>query len=174
MVRSLRANNHTLPSHLRLCSLFIASYGSQGLRWRYSNPPLSCLGNVSLNTFPKQWRIVADVVLYKFRVVSKEIRRLAFSRSPCFLHTSISSFDITLLDGRVKLSVYVILCEVMSELCISWDPWGMGGCKLPQLWKLILHGAPLQLFANRPGRWKVAALETKRQEQICNLTSGVI
>jgi hypothetical protein len=37
--RSLRTNNHTLPSHLRLCSLLVASYGSQGLRWRYSNPP---------------------------------------------------------------------------------------------------------------------------------------
>jgi hypothetical protein len=39
LVRSLRTNNHTLPSHLRLCSLYVASYGSQGLRWRYSNPP---------------------------------------------------------------------------------------------------------------------------------------
>jgi hypothetical protein len=38
-VQSLRTNNHTLPSHLRLCSLFVASYDSQGLRWRYSNPP---------------------------------------------------------------------------------------------------------------------------------------
>jgi hypothetical protein len=37
--RSLRTNNHTLPSHLSLCSLFVASYYSQGLRWRYSNPP---------------------------------------------------------------------------------------------------------------------------------------
>jgi hypothetical protein len=32
-------NNHTLPSHLRLCSLFVASYDSQEIRWRYSNPP---------------------------------------------------------------------------------------------------------------------------------------
>jgi hypothetical protein len=37
LVRSLRTNSHTLPSHLRLCSLFVASYDSQGLRWRYSN-----------------------------------------------------------------------------------------------------------------------------------------
>jgi hypothetical protein len=39
LVRSLMPNNHTLPSHLRLCSLFVASYDSQGLRWKYSNPP---------------------------------------------------------------------------------------------------------------------------------------
>jgi hypothetical protein len=39
LVRSLRTNNQTLLSHLRLCSLFVASYDSQGLRWRYSNPP---------------------------------------------------------------------------------------------------------------------------------------
>jgi hypothetical protein len=38
LVRSLRTNNHTLPSHLRLHSLFITSYDSQGLRWRYFKP----------------------------------------------------------------------------------------------------------------------------------------
>jgi hypothetical protein len=40
LVRAVTPNNHTLPSHLRLCSLFVASYDSQGLRWKYSNPPL--------------------------------------------------------------------------------------------------------------------------------------
>jgi hypothetical protein len=39
LVRLLTPNNHTLPSHLRLCSLFVVSYDSRGLRWRYSNPP---------------------------------------------------------------------------------------------------------------------------------------
>jgi hypothetical protein len=39
LVRLLTPNNHNLPSHLRLCSLFVASYYSQGLRWKYSNPP---------------------------------------------------------------------------------------------------------------------------------------
>jgi hypothetical protein len=32
-------NNYTLLSHLRLRSLFVASYDAQGLRWKYSNPP---------------------------------------------------------------------------------------------------------------------------------------
>jgi hypothetical protein len=54
--RSLRTNNHTLPSHLRLCSLSVASYDSQGLRWRYSNLPprgeLTCGGEVSLICWP--------------------------------------------------------------------------------------------------------------------------
>jgi hypothetical protein len=36
LVRSLTTNNHTLLPHLRLCSLFVASYDSQGLRWKYS------------------------------------------------------------------------------------------------------------------------------------------
>jgi hypothetical protein len=36
---SHRTNNHVLTFHLRLDSLFVASYDSQGLRWRYSNPP---------------------------------------------------------------------------------------------------------------------------------------
>jgi hypothetical protein len=31
-------NNYTLPSHLRLRSLFVVSYDAQGLRWKYSNP----------------------------------------------------------------------------------------------------------------------------------------
>jgi hypothetical protein len=39
LVRLLMPNNHTLPSHLRLCALFVDSYDSQGLRWKYSNPP---------------------------------------------------------------------------------------------------------------------------------------
>jgi hypothetical protein len=55
------ANNHTLPSHLRLCSPFVASYDSQGLRWRYSNPPphgvqlsLRCL--TELHDMRTKWR----------------------------------------------------------------------------------------------------------------------
>jgi hypothetical protein len=39
LVRSLTTNNHSLLSHLILCSLFVVSYDSQGLRWQYSNPP---------------------------------------------------------------------------------------------------------------------------------------
>jgi hypothetical protein len=39
LVRAVTPNNYTLPPHLRLCSLFVASYDSQGLRWKYSNPP---------------------------------------------------------------------------------------------------------------------------------------
>jgi hypothetical protein len=39
LVRPLTTNNHTLLFHPRLCSLSVASYDSQGLRWRYSNPP---------------------------------------------------------------------------------------------------------------------------------------
>jgi hypothetical protein len=39
LVRSLTTNNHTLPSHLRLGSLSVASYDSQGLWWKYSNTP---------------------------------------------------------------------------------------------------------------------------------------
>jgi hypothetical protein len=31
-------SNHILPSHPSLCSLSVASYDSQGLRWKYSNP----------------------------------------------------------------------------------------------------------------------------------------
>jgi hypothetical protein len=67
LVRSLKTNNHTLLSHLRLCSLFVASYDSQGLRWKYSNPPphgVSLLGKGSVyfiflslqgnDTFPRQ------------------------------------------------------------------------------------------------------------------------
>jgi hypothetical protein len=39
LVWAVTPNNYTLPSHLRLCSLFVASYDSQGLRWKYSNAP---------------------------------------------------------------------------------------------------------------------------------------
>jgi hypothetical protein len=34
LVRAVTPNNYTLPSHLRLCSLFVASYDSQGcMEW---------------------------------------------------------------------------------------------------------------------------------------------
>jgi hypothetical protein len=37
---SRRTENHALPSHLRLLGpLSVASYNSQGLRWKYSYPP---------------------------------------------------------------------------------------------------------------------------------------
>jgi hypothetical protein len=39
LVRAVTPNNYTLPSQLRLCSLFVASYDSQGQRWKYSNLP---------------------------------------------------------------------------------------------------------------------------------------
>jgi hypothetical protein len=39
LVWPLMTNNHILLSHSRLCSLSVASYDSQGLRWKYSNPP---------------------------------------------------------------------------------------------------------------------------------------
>jgi hypothetical protein len=39
LVRAVTPNKYTLPPHLRLCSLFVSSYDSQGLRWTYSNPP---------------------------------------------------------------------------------------------------------------------------------------
>jgi hypothetical protein len=49
-VQSLRTNNHTLPSHLRLCSLFVAPYDSQKLQWKYPNPPPH--GEVEVNLQP--------------------------------------------------------------------------------------------------------------------------
>jgi hypothetical protein len=59
LVRLLTTNNHTLLSHLRLYSLSVASYDSQGLRWRYSNPPphgeeweLSTISNIGIQFVP--------------------------------------------------------------------------------------------------------------------------
>jgi hypothetical protein len=56
LVRSLTPN-HNLPPHLRLCSLFVASYDSQGLRWKYSNPPphgVRCYGDPKPHNFIAQ------------------------------------------------------------------------------------------------------------------------
>jgi hypothetical protein len=39
LFRPLTTSNHILLSHPRMFSLPVASYDSQGLRWRYSNPP---------------------------------------------------------------------------------------------------------------------------------------
>jgi hypothetical protein len=72
-VRSLRTNNHTLPSHLRLCSLFVASYESQGLRWRYPNPPPHGVVNI----WTEQVWLISRYVLSRLLSVSKKKHRRA-------------------------------------------------------------------------------------------------
>jgi hypothetical protein len=73
LVRLLTPNNHTLPSDLRLCSLFVASYDSQGLRWKYSNPPEYRGGSANL------------LKLYIFIRISSFLFSLLDS---CLLHSS--------------------------------------------------------------------------------------
>jgi hypothetical protein len=46
---------------------------------------LSLLGNGSVNTFPRQRRIVGGVLLYAICVVSKEIRRSVLHRTSCLI-----------------------------------------------------------------------------------------
>jgi hypothetical protein len=46
-------------------------------------PPL--LGNNSVKKFPRQLRIVGNVVFYATRVVSKEIRRIVLPRTSCLM-----------------------------------------------------------------------------------------
>jgi hypothetical protein len=67
LVRAVTPSNHNLPSHLRLCSLFVASNDSQELRWKYSNPPphwvFSVLsGGVSFTATPTGPRAYLHVV----------------------------------------------------------------------------------------------------------------
>jgi hypothetical protein len=58
---SQRTHNHTLLSYLRLLgSLSVASYDSQGLRWKYSYPPPH---GHSLSTFPVFVRSVSSEAL---------------------------------------------------------------------------------------------------------------
>jgi hypothetical protein len=46
---------------------------------------ISLLGNDSVNTYPRQRRIVGGVVFYAVHVVSKESRRLVILRISCYL-----------------------------------------------------------------------------------------
>jgi hypothetical protein len=56
-LESRRTHNHTLLSHLRLLgSLLVASYDSQGLRWKYSNPPPH--GEWNLYTRRCNWMLI--------------------------------------------------------------------------------------------------------------------
>jgi hypothetical protein len=52
--------------------------------------PLSLLGNGSVKTFPRQRRLVAGVVFYAVRVVSKENKLLVLPRSFCFYFHMVS------------------------------------------------------------------------------------
>jgi hypothetical protein len=59
LFRAVTPNNYTLPSHLRLCSLFVASYDSQGLWWKYSNPPPHGALSLTLD-LPCLWHLSTD------------------------------------------------------------------------------------------------------------------
>jgi hypothetical protein len=50
--------------------------------------PLSLLGNNSVKTFPRQWRIVGGIVFYVVGVISEESRRLVLPRTSC-LHLKV-------------------------------------------------------------------------------------
>jgi hypothetical protein len=55
-----RTHNHTLLPHLRILrSLSVASYDSQGLRWKYSNPPPH--GKCALYTCAALYAVVTTV-----------------------------------------------------------------------------------------------------------------
>jgi hypothetical protein len=93
LVSLLTTNNHTLPSHLRLCSFFVASYDSQGLRWRYSNPPPHrvtnlCMIVVQYTRLPIQipsivtTRLVTILLPTKYSMSQKSQWGLSPSRSP--------------------------------------------------------------------------------------------
>jgi hypothetical protein len=73
--------------------------------------PLSLQGNGSVNTFPRQWRIVGGVVFHAVRDVSKEIRRLVLPRKMkvglCELHP---------LRVRVSTSICLCVCEFLPPI----------------------------------------------------------
>jgi hypothetical protein len=91
---------------------------------------LSLLGNGSLNTFPRHWRVVECVVFYAIRVVSKESRRLVLPRTSCFLRYPFqfslfsSIFFIQWENSEfclyISVSYSVFLCQPSQILRISF------------------------------------------------------
>jgi hypothetical protein len=74
----------------------------------YVYPRVSLLGNGSVNTFPRQPRIVGGVVFYAARVVSKESRPSVLNRTYCFfLHFLFIVFHAGSLRPRLSFSQHL-------------------------------------------------------------------
>jgi hypothetical protein len=82
--------------------------------------PLSLLGNGSVKTFRRQWRIVGGEVFYAVRIVSKENRRLVLPRNSCILfHEEPNPFSFSLSERcgtssdnlDAKCFLHVFLCK---------------------------------------------------------------
>jgi hypothetical protein len=93
--------------------------------------PLSLLGNNSVNTSPRQRRIVGDVVFYAVSVVSKENRRLVLTRTSCFHCYS----NIQEVRSAISLTCFIwILVSRPEERTSIEGVWQQGTEKRKQGW----------------------------------------
>jgi hypothetical protein len=72
--------------------------------------PLSLLGKSSVNTFPRQWRIVEGIVFYLVHVISKESRWLVLTRT-CFYYCWIYWRFV-----KPIVTMYIFHCEAKYHL----------------------------------------------------------
>jgi hypothetical protein len=114
LVRSL-TSNHILPPHLRLCSLFVASYDSQGLRWKYSNPPphgvhrkTSDNSFIYLGYIYCSWNIIVSeyvVIINNIFLNNNAISHFLCVIVVCSACCSLYGADVNVSTGRTGLSL---------------------------------------------------------------------
>jgi hypothetical protein len=109
------------PSHQSVC-LYVYSQTLEELldtTWRVCGsvclPPISLLGSGSVNTFPRQRRIVGGVVFYVVLVVSKESRWFVLHRTFYYVSFTQSAYAIGIVES-IYLCIYL---SILLSVCLS-------------------------------------------------------
>jgi hypothetical protein len=128
---SLMPNNHTLPSHLRLCSLFVASYDSQGLRWKYSNPPPHGVTAKLVLSCPFHYKKHMSL-----HFTGNEINKPLHSNGHLPNTTHVGGSHILLpIFSTHNLNVYTMIYEIVQVISCTYLPgiWSVTWLYLPFL-----------------------------------------
>jgi hypothetical protein len=92
-------NNRSIVGQVSFYAVHVLSKESL---WVCLPIPLSLLGNVSVQNFPRQQRIVG-IAFCAVRVVSKGSRLLVLPRTPCYLYFKPQDYEWLLLYFKVSL-----------------------------------------------------------------------
>jgi hypothetical protein len=134
-LESRRTHNHTLLCHLRLLgSLSVASYDSQGLRWKDSYPPPHgdvCL-IMNVNTMvmyfrPSEWFLQSDL-LYRAQTAVYENKPIFISVSEnqnkcCIVPWLFFHFALTFVP--ISMLIYNHIKEFHKEKTCGYLPWNL-------------------------------------------------
>jgi hypothetical protein len=98
-----------------LCSLFVASYDSQGLRWRYSNPPLWT--DVRIFLYLLYLFISSDP--FSILILTIIVNPLMFKYQACYIISKKLKF--LLHDALICDCIVRSICSALVVLCLGYS-----------------------------------------------------